>query len=68
MSADNARVAEARQLKVPWKKWGSYLSERQLGTVREDDSEAPISDHQQQLCFALALWNGVSRRSRWGAI
>src|SRR5262249_4206465 len=25
--------------KVPWKKWGPYLSERQWGTVREDYSE-----------------------------
>ncbi|HSB16426.1 MAG TPA: hypothetical protein VLE22_18390, partial [Bryobacteraceae bacterium] len=26
--------------KIPWKKWGPYLSERQWGTVREDYSEA----------------------------
>ncbi len=25
--------------KIPWKKWGPYLSERQWGTVREDYSE-----------------------------
>jgi hypothetical protein len=28
-----------RTEKVPWKKWGPYLSERQWGTVREDYSE-----------------------------
>ena len=28
-----------REQKVPWKKWGPYLSERQWGTVREDYSE-----------------------------
>jgi hypothetical protein len=33
------RLDEAREQKVPWKKWGPYLSERQWGTVREDYSE-----------------------------
>ena len=81
-------VTEQKRLKrtrrrVPWKKWGPYLSERQWGTVREDysadgnawdyfshdqsrsrayrwgeDGLAGISDDKQQLCFALALWNG----------
>jgi hypothetical protein len=83
MTAEHARLNEAREQKVPWKKWGPYLSERQWGTVREDYSEsgdawnyfshdqarsrayrwgedglAGISDDQQRLCFALALWNG----------
>lgn len=83
MTTENQRLDEARDKKVPWKKWGPYLSERQWGTVREDYSEggnawdyfghdqarsrayrwgedglAGISDDQQQLCFALALWNG----------
>src|SRR5215510_15077048 len=83
MTAEHIRLEEAREQKVPWKKWGPYLSERQWGTVREDYSEggdawnyfthdharsrayrwgedglAGISDDQQQLCFALALWNG----------
>jgi hypothetical protein len=83
MTAENTRLEEVRVLKVPWKKWGPYLSERQWGTVREDYSEggnawdyfshdqarsrayrwgedglAGISDDQQRLCFALALWNG----------
>ena len=81
--AESKRLEEAKEKKVPWKKWGPYLSERQWGTVREDYSEngdawnyfthdqarsrayrwgedglAGISDDQQQLCFALALWNG----------
>ena len=80
---EQKRLNEARELGVPWKKWGPYLSERQWGTVREDysqdgnawdyfshdharsrayrwgeDGMAGISDDQQQLCFALALWNG----------
>jgi hypothetical protein len=83
MTAEHDRLNEAREQKVPWKKWGPYLSERQWGTVREDYSEggdawnyfshdqarsrayrwgedglAGISDDQQRLCFALALWNG----------
>jgi Glycosyl hydrolase family 63 C-terminal domain len=33
------RLQEARIRKVPWKKWGPYLSERQWGTVREDYSQ-----------------------------
>src|SRR5208282_1329195 len=33
------RLQDARTAKVPWKKWGPYLSERQWGTVREDYSQ-----------------------------
>src|ERR1043166_5255313 len=82
-TAEADRLAEAREQKIPWKKWGPYLSERQWGTVREDYSDngdawnffthdharsrayrwgedglAGFSDDKQQLCFALALWNG----------
>ena len=38
MSAERQRLQEARDQKVPWHKWGPYLSERQWGTVREDYS------------------------------
>ena len=38
-TAEHIRLDEARELKVAWKKWGPYLSERQWGTVREDYSE-----------------------------
>jgi mannosylglycerate hydrolase MGH1-like protein len=37
--AELARLAEARDKGVPWRKWGPYLSERQWGTVREDYSD-----------------------------
>jgi hypothetical protein len=82
-SSEIQRLTAARDAKVPWRKWGPYLSERQWGTVREDYSDsgdawshfshdqarsrayrwgedglAGISDDKQQLCFALALWNG----------
>jgi hypothetical protein len=39
MTAEQARLDDARAQKAPWKKWGPYLSERQWGTVREDYSE-----------------------------
>ena len=35
---EHIRLEEARVGAVPWKAWGPYLSERQWGTVREDDS------------------------------
>lgn len=39
-AAEKQRLEEARTLKIPWKKWGPYLSERQWGTVREDYSDS----------------------------
>jgi hypothetical protein len=33
---EHARLEEARNQKVPWRKWGPYLSERQWGSVREN--------------------------------
>ncbi len=35
---ESLRLEEARVSKIPWRKWGPYLSERQWGTVREDYS------------------------------
>jgi hypothetical protein len=40
MTAEHTRLQEAREQKLPWKKWGPYLSERQWGTVREDYSDS----------------------------
>jgi hypothetical protein len=82
-TAEAQRLEETRTQKIPWQKWGPYLSDRQWGTVREDyspygsawdffphdharsrayrwgeDGIAGISDDQQLLCFAIALWNG----------
>jgi len=36
--AERRRLEEARERRVPWYRWGPYLSERQWGTVREDYS------------------------------
>ena len=38
-TAEQIRLEETREQKIPWKKWRPYLSERQWGTVREDYSE-----------------------------
>ncbi len=38
-TTEQKRLNEAREARVPWKKWGPYLSERQWGTVREDYSK-----------------------------
>src|SRR6476659_3686462 len=38
-AAESARLKEAREQGISWRKWGPYLSERQWGTVREDYSE-----------------------------
>jgi len=35
---EEERLAEARERKAHWKRWGPYLSERAWGTVREDYS------------------------------
>src|SRR5215510_13867628 len=60
MTAEDARLAEAREQKVPWRKWGPYLSERQWGTVREDYS--PQGDAWNYLTHDQAR----SRAYRWG--
>jgi Glycosyl hydrolase family 63 C-terminal domain len=36
---ETLRLQETRTSKIPWRKWGPYLSERQWGTVREDYSK-----------------------------
>jgi hypothetical protein len=38
MTAEERRLAEARERNAHWKRWGPYLSERAWGTVREDYS------------------------------
>ena len=83
MNPEQERLDINAQKDVPLETWGSYLSERQWATVREDYSEngdawayfphdharsrayrwgedglGGISDSRQNLCFALALWNG----------
>src|SRR5690348_13932944 len=40
MNAESQRLDDAREKKIPWRRWGPYLSERQWGTVREDYSDS----------------------------
>lgn len=83
LTQEEIRLEQTRNHQAAWHKWGSYLSDRQWGTVREDyspngtawdyfthdqarsrayrwgeDGIFGISDDHQQLCFAVALWNG----------
>ena len=53
------RLQQARELQVPWRKWGPYLSERQWGTVREDTS---LGDAWQGFTHDQAR----SRAYHWG--
>jgi hypothetical protein len=39
MTAEELRLQQAHDRTANWQRWGSYLSERQWGTVREDYSE-----------------------------
>jgi hypothetical protein len=39
MTAEHQRLREDHERRANWKRWGSYLSERQWGTVREDFSD-----------------------------
>ena len=38
MTKEQSRLAESRERRKHWKRWGPYLSERAWGTVREDYS------------------------------
>ena len=58
--AEQKRLNEAREVGIPWKKWGPYLSERQWGTVREDYSES--GDAWNYFTHDHARW----RAYRWG--
>ncbi|HEV2908906.1 MAG TPA: hypothetical protein VGX02_06495, partial [Candidatus Eremiobacteraceae bacterium] len=38
LTAEEVRLAESEAHTARWRRWGTYLSERQWGTVREDYS------------------------------
>lgn len=58
-NSEQTRLVETRNGK-PWKQWGSYLSERQWGTVREDYSPTGEAwDH-------FSHDQSRSRAYRWG--
>src|SRR5947209_5482701 len=59
-TAEDERVAQARERRAHWKRWGPYLSERQWGTVREDYSpDGTAWDY-------LPHDHARSRAYRWG--
>ena len=68
MTAEHDRLAEAREHKAPWKKWGPYLSERQWGTVREDYSEGGNAwdyfSHEQARSVEPGVRKSASRPCR----
>ncbi len=60
MTEEELRLAEARDGRAHWRRWGPYLSERQWGTVREDYS--PDGHAWEYLPHDHAR----SRAYRWG--
>src|SRR5262249_61486068 len=60
MGAEKGRLAEDREGRVSWRRWGPYLSERQWGTVRQDYS--PGGDAWGYFPHEQAR----SRAYRWG--
>ncbi len=59
-TAEHGRLFESKKRIANWQRWGSYLSERQWGTVREDYS------HNQDAWFYLPHDHARSRAYRWG--
>ena len=59
-TAEHQRLVESKQRHANWQRWGSYLSERQWGTVREDYSQ------NQEAWFFLPHDHARSRAYRWG--
>lgn len=59
-TAEHARLNQSVQRQANWQRWGTYLSERQWGTVREDYSD------NQEAWFFLPHDHARSRAYRWG--
>ncbi len=60
MTQEEKRLAEARERKAHWRRWGPYLSDRQWGTVREDYS------HDGSAWDYFTHDQARSRAYRWG--
>src|SRR5271170_7054599 len=58
--AERSRLDQAANDIKPWRRWGTYLSERQWGTVREDYS--PNGDAWRYFTYEQA----TARAYRWG--
>lgn len=58
-TAEVRRLSENRDRTAYWRRWGTYLSERQWGTVREDyseDGEAWNSFSHQDALYRVYRW------------
>jgi hypothetical protein len=60
MTEEELRLADDRDRKAYWRQWGSYLSDRQWGTVREDYS------HTGEAWDYFPHDHARSRVYRWG--
>jgi hypothetical protein len=60
LDAERSRLAEIRERRVPWYRWGPYLADRQWGTVREDYS----AEGAAWAYFPHS--HAISRAYRWG--
>ena len=60
LDAESKRLADARARKCNWQRWGTYLPERQWGTVREDYS----ADGNVWRAFTYEM--AQYRAYRWG--
>ncbi|MEM1304515.1 MAG: hypothetical protein AAGG46_06445, partial [Planctomycetota bacterium] len=60
LDPESRRLREAADRTADWKRWGTYLPERQWGTVREDYSAG--GDSWRSLSHDAAR----SRAYRWG--
>ena len=59
LNPEAARILERDQGLQPWTRWGSYLPDRQWGTVREDysaDGDAWRSFPHDQACSRVYRW------------
>jgi hypothetical protein len=59
-TAEHHRLLDSKERLANWQRWGTYLSERQWGTVREDYSE------NQDAWFFFPHDHARSRAYRWG--
>jgi hypothetical protein len=60
LTAEEIRLAESHAQKARWRRWGTYLSARQWGTVREDYSaDGDVWDY-------LTHDDAPARAYRWG--
>jgi hypothetical protein len=59
-TAEHHRLEEARTGSKRWRRWGTYLPERQWGTVREDYS------HDGEAWDYFPFEHAASRAYRWG--